>query len=71
MRLSAGGTRSCGSARRAAITAIAWRAARRQGLADHRRLVACFRAAVGVALARRSARAVHACSRWPPEQGWQ
>ena len=55
----------------AAITAIARRAARRQGLADHRRLLGRFRAAVGVALARCSARMVHACSRRPPEQGWQ
>ena len=54
-----------------AITAIARRSARRQGLADHRRLLARFRAAVGVALARRSARMVHACLRRPPEQGWQ
>ena len=55
----------------AAVTAIARRAARRQGLADHRRLRAHFRAAVGVALAQHSARMVHACLRQPPEQGWQ
>ena len=55
----------------AVITAIARRAARRQGLADHRRLLTRFRAAVGVALARRSARMVHACLRRPAEQGWQ
>ena len=46
-----------------AITAIARRSARRQGLADHRRLLARFNAAVGVTLARRSARMVHACLR--------
>ena len=53
----------------AAITAIARRVARRQGLADHRRLLARFRAAVEEALARRSARMVHACFRRPPGQG--
>ena len=46
------------------------RAARRQGLADHLPLLARVRAAVGIALARRNARTVHACLRQPAPLGW-
>ena len=47
------------------LMAIARRAARRRGLADFRPLLARARAAIGVALARRTARMVHACLRRP------
>ena len=49
----------------AALLAIARRAARRRGMADFERLLARARAAIGVALARRAARMVHACMRRP------
>ena len=49
----------------AALTSLARRAARRQGLADHEPLLTKARAAIGVALARRCARMVHACLRRP------
>ena len=49
----------------AALTTLARRAARRQGLSDYGPLLARARAAIGVALARRCARMVHACL-WRP-----
>ena len=49
----------------AALTTMARRAARRQGLSDHGHLLNRARAAVGVALARRCARMVQACLRRP------
>lgn len=49
----------------AVLTTLARRAARRQGLSDHGPLLAKARAAIGVALARRCARMVHACLRRP------
>ena len=49
----------------ATLTAMARRIARRRGLADHKPVLSRMRAAVGVALARRSARMVHACLRRP------
>jgi hypothetical protein len=54
----------------AVLHALCRRAARRQGLADHLPLLARVRAAVGIALARRSARMVHACLRQPAPLGW-
>jgi hypothetical protein len=49
----------------AVLVAIAQRAARRQGCADHKPLLARARAAIGVALARRGARMVMRCLRRP------
>jgi hypothetical protein len=54
----------------AVLHALCRRAARRQGLADHLPLLARVRAAVGIALARRNARMVHACLRQPAPLGW-
>ena len=54
----------------AVLHALCRRAARRQGLADHLPFLARVRAAVGIALARRNARMVHACLRQPAPLGW-
>ena len=54
----------------AVLHVLCRRAARRQGLADHLRLLARVRAAVRIALARRTARMVHACLRQPVPLGW-
>ena len=53
----------------AVLHALCRRAARRQGLADHLPPLARVRAAVGIALARRNARMVHACLRQPAPLG--
>ena len=54
----------------AVLHALCRRAARRQGLADHLRLLARVWAVVGIALARHNARMVHACLRQPAPLGW-
>ena len=54
----------------AVLHGVCRRAARRQILSDHVRLLARVRAAVGIALAHRNARMVHACLRQPALLGW-